>query len=139
GRGRTHARFRVGAIAVPGARQAARRADPHRHLAVIPSLTSTMFERVWNFLENFSQGDNMNFLSKLLQIVSYLPALVIGVEHTLAPAKGPDKAQAVLSLVQTVVQDIPGDNIKDKDAFNDGLKQINDGVVKCLNASLWHK
>ena len=81
----------------------------------------------------------MNFLMRFFKVIAYVPALVMGVENLLGAQKGQDKATAVLSLVQTVVADVPTSEIKDQNAFNDGLKQINDGVVKCLNASVWAK
>lgn len=80
----------------------------------------------------------MNFLSGFMKIVSYLPALIVGVESFFGAKKGEDKAASVLGVAQLVVNGIPGDSIKDRNAFNDGLKAINDGVVKCLNASIWH-
>lgn len=81
----------------------------------------------------------MNFLNKFLKIIAYIPALVVGAENLFGAKSGQDKANSVLGLAQLVVQDIPGDQIKDKDKFNGGLKKINDGVVDCLNASLWAK
>src|SRR5882672_8913071 len=85
------------------------------------------------------QESTMNFLSKFLKIVSVIPALVMGFESLIGAKKGQDKATEVLNIAQLIVQDIPESEIKDKNAFNDGLKKINDGVVQALNASLWWK
>lgn len=78
-------------------------------------------------------------MDRVLKLISLIPALVHWAEALFGKGKGSDKAAEVLNIAQTLVNEIPSDQITDKDGFNDGLKKINDGVVECLNASLWAK
>ncbi len=82
----------------------------------------------------------MNFLPKLLQGISFVPAIVQGVEGMFGSKSGASKKSAALSLVQTAVSatDAVADkNIIDPNKFQDGLGKVIDGVVACLNASAW--
>ena len=82
----------------------------------------------------------MNFVSKLLQGISLLPAIVQGVEGIFGAKSGANKKAAALSFVETAVgatDALAGKNIVDPGKFNDGLNKMIDGVVQCLNASVW--
>ena len=82
----------------------------------------------------------MNFLSKLLQGIAFLPAIVQGVEGVFGAKSGATKKAAALSFVQTAVcasDTLAGKNVVDPNKFNDGLSKVIDGVVQCLNASVW--
>jgi hypothetical protein len=84
----------------------------------------------------------MNFLSKLLQGISLAPSVVHGVEGLLGAKSGQGKKNAALAFVQSAIS--VGDAVADKqivDAakFSDGLGKVIDGVVACLNASVWAK
>jgi hypothetical protein len=84
----------------------------------------------------------MNFLSKLLQGISLAPSIVHGVEGLFGPKAGNDKKNAALSFVQSAVSAtdaIANKQIIDQAKFNDGLSKVIDGVVACLNASVWTK
>lgn len=84
----------------------------------------------------------MNFLSKLLQGISLVPALVHGVEGLFGAKSGNDKKNAALSFVQSaisVTDAVANKQIIDQSKFSDGLGKIVDGVVACLNASVWAK
>jgi len=82
----------------------------------------------------------MNFVSKLLQGISLLPAIVQGVEGIFGAKSGANKKAAALSFVETAVgatDALAGKNIVDPGKFNDALNKMIDGVVQCLNASVW--
>jgi hypothetical protein len=82
----------------------------------------------------------MNFLSKLLQGITFVPAIVQGVEGIFGAKSGATKKAAALSFVNTAVSatdSLTGKNIVDPNKFQDGLGKVIDGVVACLNASVW--
>ncbi len=84
----------------------------------------------------------MNFLSKLLQGISYLPAIVTGIEGFFGSKSGDQKKEAALSFVSAALQlseAVSSREIVDEDKFRDGLSKIIDGTVACLNASSWGK
>ena len=85
----------------------------------------------------------MGFLTKLLQGIAFVPAIVHGVEGLFGAKSGNDKKAAALSFVQSAVgaaDAITSKNIVDANKFQDGLGKVIDGVVACLNASVWaHK
>jgi hypothetical protein len=84
----------------------------------------------------------MNFLSKLLQGIAFVPAIVTGVEGLFGHQSGSVKKGTALTLVQTAISAtdaVAGKNIVDAGKFQDGLGKVIDGVVQCLNASAWSK
>lgn len=84
----------------------------------------------------------MNFLSKLLQGIAFVPALVTGVEGLFGHKSGADKKTTAMTLAQNVLQAtdaVAGKDIVDANKFQDGLSKLIDGVVQCLNASAWAK
>ena len=84
----------------------------------------------------------MNFLSKLLQGIAFVPAIVTGVEGVFGHQSGAVKKNAALTLVQTAItasDTVTGKDIVDAGKFQDGLAKVIDGVVQCLNASAWSK
>jgi hypothetical protein len=84
----------------------------------------------------------MNFVSVLLKGVAVLPSIVQGVEALFGSKTGAQKKDAALGLVSTainVTDSVANKTIIDGTAFTAGLGQIVDGVVACLNASIWHK
>lgn len=84
----------------------------------------------------------MNFLAKLLQSISLAPAIVNGVEGLFGAKSGTDKKNAALSFVQSaisVTDAVADKQIVDQAKFSDGLGKVIDGVVGCLNASVWAK
>ena len=63
-----------------------------------------------------------------------------GFENLFGAKSGANKKAAALSFVQTAVaasDEISGKNIADPTRFTDGLSKVIDGVVQCLNASVW--
>lgn len=84
----------------------------------------------------------MNFLAKLLQGISLAPSVINGVEGLLGAKAGTEKKSAALSFVQSaisVTDAVANKQIIDQDKFSDGLGKVIDGVVACLNASVWAK
>ena len=84
----------------------------------------------------------MNFLSKLLQGIAFVPAVVHGIEGLFGGRSGGDKKQAVLSFVSAAVSltdAVANKDIVDPDKFQSGLSKIIDGAVECLNSSVWAK
>jgi hypothetical protein len=82
----------------------------------------------------------MNFLAKLLQGISLAPAVIHGVEGLLGPKNGVDKKNVALTFVQSAIATsdaIANKQIVDSAKFSDGLGKVIDGVVACLNASVW--
>ena len=84
----------------------------------------------------------MNFLSKLLQGIAFIPAVVHGIEALFGGKAGGDKKEAALSFVSaalSMTEAISEKDIVEVDKFRDGLGKIIDGTVECLNASVWAK
>jgi hypothetical protein len=84
----------------------------------------------------------MNFLSKLLQAIAFIPGIVTSIEGLFSHRSGAEKKDAVMSFLQTALS--TGDalmsrDIVDQAGFKDGLSKIVDGTVECLNASVWAK
>jgi len=82
----------------------------------------------------------MDFLSKLLQGLAFVPAIVTGIEKLFASRSGTDKKEAALSFVEAALQltdAVVNRQIVDEAKFKDGLSHVIDGTVECLNASIW--
>ena len=84
----------------------------------------------------------MNFLNQLLRGISFIPALVSGIENLFGNKTGPEKKDAAMSFLQNALglaDAVSQRDIVDPEKFKDGISQIIDGVVECLNASSWSK
>jgi hypothetical protein len=84
----------------------------------------------------------MIFLASLLRGISFVPAVVHGIEALLGSKTGGEKKQAVLSFVGAalgITDAVANKQIVDGDKFNAGLEKVIDGVVDCMNASVWAK
>ncbi len=84
----------------------------------------------------------MNFLSNVLRGVAFIPAVVHGVEAIFGGKSGTEKKDAALSFVSAALnlgEAVTAREIVDEDKFRDGLSKVIDGVVQCLNASVWAK
>ena len=84
----------------------------------------------------------MNFLSKLMQGIAFVPAMVTGVEGLFGQKNGAAKKNAALMLVQTTLSAtdaVAGKEIVDPAKFQEGLSKLIDAVVQCMNASAWSK
>lgn len=84
----------------------------------------------------------MNFLSQLLRGISFIPALVNGIEGLFSGKSGEAKKDAAMSFLENALQmtdAIAQREIVDPEKFKDGVSRIIDGVVECMNASAWAK
>ncbi len=84
----------------------------------------------------------MNFLSQLLRGISFIPALVSGIESLFASKNGAEKKDAAMSFLESAlgtVDAVAQREIVDPGKFKDGISKIIDGTVECLNASTWAK
>lgn len=84
----------------------------------------------------------LSFLPLFLRGIAVLPSLITGVEALFGAKTGVDKRQAVIDVAGAAINivDLVADKqILDPNGFTAGLGQIVDGVVACLNASMWRK
>jgi hypothetical protein len=84
----------------------------------------------------------MDFLSKLLQGISFVPSIVTTVENLFGRRPGEEKKNAAMSFLEaalSITDSVTNRQIVDEVQFKDGLAKIISGVVDCLNASAWAK
>jgi len=84
----------------------------------------------------------MNFVNQLLRGISFIPALVTGIEQLFASKSGNEKKDAAMSFLEnalTTVDAVAARDIVDPPRFKEGISKIIDGTVECLNASTWAK
>jgi hypothetical protein len=84
----------------------------------------------------------MDFLKLFLRGISLLPSLVQGVEALYGAKTGVQKKDAALAIVCSSINmadAVSTKQIADSSKFTEGLNLIVDGVVECLNASIWAK
>jgi len=84
----------------------------------------------------------MNFLPTLLQGISFIPAIVSGIENILGGRPGAEKKSAAMSFLEAALSmsdAIEKREIVDEVKFRVGLEELISGVVECLNASAWAK
>jgi len=87
-------------------------------------------------------GRVVNFLSKLLRGIAFVPAVVQGIEGLFGSRTGAEKKEAALSFVGaalSMTESIASREIVDEGQFREGLGKVIDGTVQCLNASAWRK
>jgi hypothetical protein len=84
----------------------------------------------------------MNFLNQLLRGISFIPALVSGIEGLFGSKSGAQKKDAAMSFLEnalSTVDAVAAREIVDPEKFKNGVSKIIDGTVDCLNASTWAK
>jgi len=84
----------------------------------------------------------MNFVNQLLRGISFIPALVTGIEQLFASKSGSEKKGAAISFLESAlstVDAVAAKDIADPTRFKEGISKIIDGTVECLNASTWAK
>jgi hypothetical protein len=87
-------------------------------------------------------GGSVNFLSQLLRGISFIPALVSGIEGLLGGRTGAQKKDAAMSFLENALNmtdAIARREIVNPEQFSQGVSQIVDGVVTCMNSSAWAK
>jgi len=84
----------------------------------------------------------MNFLNQLLRGISFVPALVSGIEQLFGSKSGSEKKDAAMSFLENAlatVDAVAAREIVNPEKFREGISKIIDGTVECLNASTWAK
>ena len=84
----------------------------------------------------------MNFMKLFLRGIAILPSLLQGIESLYGAKSGDQKKAAALDVVSSAIKmtdAVASKTILNADGFTTGLSMIVDGVVACLNASLWAK
>ena len=82
----------------------------------------------------------MNFLKIFLRSIALVPSLVQGVEALYGAQTGAQKREAAVAMVGSaihVADALADKTIVDPEKFAAALGTIVDGVVACLNASIW--
>lgn len=84
----------------------------------------------------------MNFLKLFLRGIAILPSLLQGIESIYGAKSGEQKKTAALEVVSAAIKmtdAVSNKTILNADGFTAGLGTVIDGVVACLNASIWSK
>ena len=84
----------------------------------------------------------MDFLKLFLRGIALLPSLIQGVEALYGAKTGAQKKDAAIAIVGSSINmadAVSTKQIADSGKFTEGLNLIVDGVVECLNASIWAK
>ena len=84
----------------------------------------------------------MDWVTKLINGLSFLPAIVNGIEGLFSNRPGVEKKNAALSFLESTLslsEALSNREIVDDAKFRAGLGKMIDGAVECLNASAWAK
>jgi hypothetical protein len=84
----------------------------------------------------------MNFVNLLLRAIGFIPSLVTGIEGMCTKKTGAEKKDAAMAFLQNAIamsDAIASREIVQPEQFRNGISQIIDGVVLCMNASAWAK
>lgn len=84
----------------------------------------------------------MDFLKLFLRGIALLPGVIQGTEALFGAKSGAQKKEAAVEIVGAainVADAVSAKQIADSGKFTEGLNGIIDGVVTCLNASIWAK
>lgn len=82
----------------------------------------------------------MNFLKIFLRAITLIPEVVQGTEALFGSKSGEQKKKAAVEIVGAAINiadAVTEKHIADADKFSEGLSTVIDGVVLCLNASIW--
>lgn len=83
----------------------------------------------------------MEFLKIFLRGIALLPSVIQGIEALYGAKTGEQKREAAIAIVGSAIGVVDAANSKtivDPAKFTAALGVIVDGVVACLNASIWH-
>jgi hypothetical protein len=84
----------------------------------------------------------MDFLKLFLRTIVLIPGVIQGTEAMFGAKTGEQKKKAAVEIVGSAINiadAVTSKQIADSDRFTEGLNAIIDGVVTCLNASIWAK
>ena len=82
----------------------------------------------------------MDFLQRVLQGMSLIPAVVNSIESLFGAHCGEQKKESAMAFVMAAMQltdTATRRGIVDETRFKEGLSRMIDGAVECLNASYW--
>lgn len=82
----------------------------------------------------------MDFAAKLMQGLSFLPAIVNCIQGLFGDRSGQEKKAAALSFLEATLsigEALSARQITDETKFREGLSKMIDGAVECLSASAW--
>jgi hypothetical protein len=91
---------------------------------------------------NAVRGDGDEFFEVVLRAIALIPGVVQGTEALFGAKTGEQKKKAAVEIVGAAINiadAVTMKHIADADKFTEGLSTLIDGVVMCLNASLWAK
>jgi hypothetical protein len=84
----------------------------------------------------------MDFLKLFLRAIVLIPGVIQGTEAMFGAKTGEQKKKAAVEIVGSAINIADAVTMKqvaDSGRFTEGLSAIIDGVVTCLNASIWAK
>jgi hypothetical protein len=84
----------------------------------------------------------MDFLKLFLRTIVLIPGVIQGTEAMFGAKTGEQKKKAAVEIVGSAINiadAVTMKQIADSGRFTEGLSAIIDGVVTCLNASIWAK
>jgi len=82
----------------------------------------------------------MDFLKLFLRGIALLPSVIQGIETLYGAKTGQQKREAAIAIVGSAINVVDATQTKtivDSVKFTAALGVIVDGVVACLNASIW--
>lgn len=82
----------------------------------------------------------MDWLPKLISGLSFLPAIVNGIEGLFGKRSGEEKKNAALTFLEATLslsEALSNRQVVDNEKFKNGMGKMIDGAVDCLNASVW--
>jgi hypothetical protein len=84
----------------------------------------------------------MDFLKLFLRAIVLIPGVIQGTEAMFGAKTGEQKKKAAVEIVGSAINiadAVTMKQIADSSKFTEGLSAIIDGVVTCLNVSIWAK
>jgi hypothetical protein len=87
-------------------------------------------------------ASEMDFLKLFLRAIVLVPGVIQGTEAMFGAKTGEQKKKAAVEIVGSAINiadAVTMKQIADSGRFTEGLSAIIDGVVTCLNASIWAK
>jgi hypothetical protein len=84
----------------------------------------------------------MDFLKLFLRAIVLIPGVIQGTEAMFGAKTGEQKKKAAVEIVGSAINiadAVTMKQIADSGRFTEGLSAIIDGVVTCMNASIWAK
>jgi hypothetical protein len=82
----------------------------------------------------------MEFLKRFFRVITMVPGVIQGTEVLFGKDAGAQKKAAAVEVVGAAINiadAVSKKQIANADKFTEGLSSIIDGVVMCLNASIW--